>query len=175
MRPPQYLALYRRLLAGGSGGASSTAATGAQFWVGSDLHDDSFDLRMESLCGCPDDVMLAIAEVSALAHWKDAEARRRSLSMRELVRRGDRIEEQLRPRNMDRVSYTEVDPVQLHPGLTPAHSGLTETGQALPFPDQDMRRLAASIYRESALLYLHTVLSDNYPGMPWAPFAFPGR
>jgi hypothetical protein len=159
MRPPQFLALYRRLLSTGSGGRGS----GSSYWAGTDLRDDSVDLRMESLSGCPDDVMLAIAEVSALAHWKDAEVRNKSLSVRELVRRGDEIERKLRQHSVDHASYTEVDQVPLHPSLTPTH--VSDAGHAVPtFPDEKLRRLAASIFREAALLYLHTVLSDNYPG-----------
>jgi hypothetical protein len=149
------------LLAGGGGNGG-----GAGFWVGSDLNDDSgFDLRMESLTGCPDDVMLAIAEVSALAHWKEAEACNRSLSVRELVRRGDEIERRLRQRSVEPAKYTEVDPVPLHPSLPPMQTTLNETGHAiLPFPDENMRRSAANIFREGVILYLHTVISDNYPG-----------
>jgi len=168
MRPPQFLALYRRLLATGSGGRGS-----GSYWAGSDLRDDSVDLRMESLSGCPDDVMLAIAEVSALAHWKDAEVRNRSLSVRELVRRGDEIEKRLRQHSVDPASYTEVDQVPLHPSLTPTH--VSDAGHAvLTFPDEKLRRLAANIFREAALLYLHTVLSDNYPGACELTFCCPG-
>ncbi|GBE84085.1 hypothetical protein SCP_0600630 [Sparassis crispa] len=46
--------------------------------------------------GCPDEAVLATAEISALAHWKAAEQRSGSFSMRELVRRRDLIEQQLR-------------------------------------------------------------------------------
>jgi C6 transcription factor Pro1 len=168
MRPPKFLALYRRLLTGGGG--NGVRGSGAGYWVGPDLNDDSgFDLRMESLSGCPDDVMLAIAEVSALAHWKDAEICNRSLSIRELVRRGDEIERQLRQRSVDPVSFTEVDPVPLHPNLAPVH--LNETGHAaLTYIDENIRRLAANIFREAVILYLHTVISDNYPGACTYPF-----
>jgi hypothetical protein len=120
---------------------------------------------MESLTGCPDDVMLAIAEVSALAHWKEAESCNRSLSVRELVRRGDEIERRLRQRSVEPAKFTEVDPVPLHPSLPPMQSTLNETGHAvLPFPDENMRRSAANIFREGVILYLHTVISDHYPG-----------
>lgn len=33
-----------------------------------------------------------------------------------------------------------------------------------PFPNEDMRRIVANIFRETVLLYLHTVLSDSNPG-----------
>src|SRR5262245_3805982 len=78
-RAPKYLSFYRRLLGGGTG-----------FW-----HSEG-DMRMESLTGIPDGVLLALAEVSALAHWKAQQQRHASLSVRELIRRGDGIEQQLR-------------------------------------------------------------------------------
>jgi hypothetical protein len=114
---------------------------------------------MECLSGCPDEVMLAIAEVSALAHWKETELGNGSLSMRELVRRGDEIERHLRQRHTD-IGFAEADPTPLHPSLPQALQGHA----VAPFPDEDMRRTVASLYLEAAVLYLHTVLSDSYPG-----------
>ncbi len=43
-------------------------------------------LRMDGLMGCPDEVMLAIAEVANLAYWKSNCIRAGRLSIRELVR-----------------------------------------------------------------------------------------
>lgn len=50
---------------------------------------------MEQLMGCPDGVLLVLIETAALAHWKEFERARGSLSTRELLRRGDTIEEML--------------------------------------------------------------------------------
>jgi len=103
MRPPKFLALYRRLFGHNN-----------NFWTGS--HDDSYELRMDSLTGCPDDVMLGIAEISALAHWKTQEQQNGCLSMRELIRRGDAIEQQLRT-HTEPVSFAEMDQAPMHPSL----------------------------------------------------------
>ncbi|KAG8817567.1 hypothetical protein FRC19_011276 [Serendipita sp. 401] len=54
------------------------------------------DLNMQATMGCPDGVLLAIAEVVELAHWRDQEKKRSSLSYRELNRRADLIEQDLR-------------------------------------------------------------------------------
>jgi hypothetical protein len=160
VRPPKFIALYRRLLAGGGNG-------GGNYWREPDLNESNLDLHMESLSGCPDEVMLAIAEVSALAHWKETESCNGSLSVRELVRRGEAIERQLRQRAVDPVSFAEVDQGPLHPSLPQMLPPLNESGQAvLPFPDEEMRRISASLFREAAMLYLYTVLNDNYPGVP---------
>ncbi|KLO08799.1 hypothetical protein SCHPADRAFT_893612 [Schizopora paradoxa] len=53
-------------------------------------------LHMEQLMGCPDGVLLVLIETAALAHWKEVERARGALSTRELLRRGDAIEDMLR-------------------------------------------------------------------------------
>jgi hypothetical protein len=165
MRPPKFLTLYRRLL--GNNG---------NFWTGARQgHDDSYGLRMDSLTGCPDDVMLAIAEVSALAHWKAQEKQNGCLSMRELIRRGDAIEQQLRT-HTEPESFAEVDQAPMHPSLPGMNIDYTRSSaqSALPssqsvdttmqFPSEEMRRVVAGLFRETVVLYLHTVLSESIPG-----------
>jgi hypothetical protein len=170
MRPPRYLALYRRLF-------GSVSA----YWPCSGQNsDDVYDLRMDSLAGCPDEVMLGIAEVSALAHWKAQEQQNGSLSMRELIRRGDVIEQQLRAHTGPDL-FTDIDQAPLHPSLPGAagvdynavsptmHASLTSPPSShtiVPFPTEDMRRLVAGIFREAVILYLHMVLSEPVPGVP---------
>lgn len=165
MRPPKYLALYRRLFGNNN-----------DFWASSSHgQDDSYELRMDSLTGCPDNVMLGIAEVSALAHWKVQEQQNGCLSMRELIRRGDAIEQQLRT-HTEPESFAEVDQAPMHPSLpgtnidyTHSHLSALSLPQAvdttIQFPSEEMRRVAACLFRETAVLYLHTVLSDPIPGM----------
>lgn len=146
MRAPRFLPLYKRLLGGDK--------LGQQFW--SDL---SGGMNMQSLTGCPDEVMLAIAEVSALAHWKVTEQRRGSLSARELIRRGDEIEKRVRQQYCEATSFLNQAP--LHPGLLQT-TGLGDSGS--PFISEEMYRLLSSVFRESVLLYLHTILNDPNPG-----------
>lgn len=50
---------------------------------------------MDQLMGCPDGVLLVLIETAALAHWKEGERARGALSTRELLRRGDAIEDML--------------------------------------------------------------------------------
>jgi C6 transcription factor Pro1 len=162
MRPPKYLSFYRRLLVGGNG-----------FW------NNDNDLRMEGLTGIPDEVLLAIANISALAAWKAQELRNGSLSVRELIRRGDDIEQHLRQHCAEPAGFfAERDQVPLHPSLpnisvTQAHGASDTSADASSplslhttrqFPNEDMRRLVAGLFREAAVLYLHTVLSDCNPG-----------
>ncbi|EGN98765.1 hypothetical protein SERLA73DRAFT_181398 [Serpula lacrymans var. lacrymans S7.3] len=161
MRPPRYMDFYRRLFRGGSG-----------YWAASHQSTiEDFVLRMDNLTGCPDDVLLALAEISTLSHWKVQEMRKGSLSMRGLIRRGDQIEQHLRS-HPDPTSFSEVDPVPLHPHFPSlgmgSHSPHEPTrGQAMaPFPTEDARRSVAGLFREAAVLYLHTVLSDSNPGVP---------
>lgn len=155
LRPPKFIALYRELF----------SEQGA-YWAGplpADLEKGL--LRMEILTGCPNEALLGIAEVSALAQWKTSEKRKGTLSVRELVRRGDEIEQRLRQSHPDVPNYNEVDP--LHPNLSSTES----TANAPVFPSDEVRRLVAKIFRESVMLYLHTILSDPIPGsfviQPW--------
>ncbi|KAJ3796814.1 fungal-specific transcription factor domain-containing protein [Lentinula aff. detonsa] len=143
MRPPKHLSLYQRLL-------SHSA------WSIDTNLTHSVSPQMETLTGCPDDVMLAIAEISALAHWKSMERIKGTLNYRDLIHRGDDIEQRLRQR--PETPIFEEDP-PLHPNLLqPSITDIT-------FPNQEVRKLLASIFRATALLYLHTVLHDSNPGV----------
>jgi hypothetical protein len=128
LRPPKFLQLWKQLL------------SEQKYWVNGDMPQR---LRMDLLSGCPDEAMLAIAEVSALAQWKTSQLHNGSLSYPELIRRGTAIEQQLR-------QYPAND-----------HDARSNNGTQ---PTQEDRSLAASIFREAALLYLHTVLSNSMPG-----------
>ncbi|KAJ3739273.1 fungal-specific transcription factor domain-containing protein [Lentinula detonsa] len=143
MRPPKHLLLYQRLL-------SHSA------WSIDTNLTHSVSPQMETLTGCPDDVMLAIAEISALAHWKSMERIKGTLNYRDLIHRGDDIEQRLRQR--PETPIFEEDP-PLHPNLL--QPSITD----IIFPNQEVRKLLASIFRATALLYLHTVLHDSNPGV----------
>ncbi|KZT67971.1 hypothetical protein DAEQUDRAFT_368857 [Daedalea quercina L-15889] len=156
--PPRFLALYQRLF--GSGGSG--------FWANS----PQTDVRMDLLTGCPDEVVLAIGEISALGSWKGAELRRGSLSVRELIRKGTLIETSLRqrpaPRQPGEGNLTPLDAslaqatLDLHlpmPGGMPAPaSSSTSKADVLP--------VIGELWREGAILYLNTVLSENLPNVP---------
>ncbi|KZP31796.1 hypothetical protein FIBSPDRAFT_775867 [Athelia psychrophila] len=157
MRPPRFLVLYRRLF--------SSASSGTDFWTGPS-QEDTPELRMESLTGCPDDVMLALAEVSALAYWKTQEQQNGRLSVRELIRRGDVIELQLRS-HTEPESFAEVDQALIHPSLVSDFAAMSASLEgATAAPSEETRRVVATIFRETVSLYLQTVLSDSIPGVP---------
>jgi len=143
---PKHLLFYRRLYRGGGG-----------FWAGRNTTEE-LDTRAESLTGCPDEVLFGIAEISSLECWKAQEMRNGTLSMRELIRRGDVLERHLR------ADYArDTDQTTLHPESamgdpnTAGHSGAMSQGDVT-------RKLVAGIFREAAIVYLHTVLSGSHPG-----------
>ncbi len=139
MKQPKYLALYKCLLGDQNG-----------FW--------SRGLHMENLTGCPDEAMLALAEIFGLAHWKTSEQAKGSLSFGELARRGDDIEQRLRNRQREPSNFGEQTP--LHPNLMQA--AISDAG-AVSYPDEVMQ-LVGNVFRESALLYLHTIINEDDPG-----------
>ncbi|KAJ7592928.1 fungal-specific transcription factor domain-containing protein [Mycena floridula] len=147
MRPPKYFALYKKLLGEDQGftfplPGADPAPTG---------------LQMETLTGCPDEALLGIAEVSALAHWKLAEQRRGTLSFRELIRRGDEIEQRLQRHSSDALNFREQSP--LHPNLTQAAADSS-------FSSVESQQYLTSVFRETVMLYLHTILSEANPAVP---------
>ena len=178
MQPPRFLSLYKRLFGGGAG-----------FWASSRMSPTSSaqhsQLRMDGLSGCPDEALLAIAEISALAHWKASELQSGSLSMRELIRRGDAIEQELRNRAAGKAGDEDVkNPVLLAAaaassslaggldmpaGMAMAQSpqpGMSGGLRSTRSPIDTTKHIIGEMFREAALLYLHTVLSDSVPGMP---------
>ncbi|KIM27565.1 hypothetical protein M408DRAFT_9264 [Serendipita vermifera MAFF 305830] len=82
-KPARFLSTYRRMLRQNDEGVASQ-----KFW--------RKDLNMQATMGCPDAVLLSIAEIADLAAWKDQEKKQGSLSYRELNLRADTIEQELR-------------------------------------------------------------------------------
>ncbi|KAG1821621.1 fungal-specific transcription factor domain-containing protein [Suillus subaureus] len=158
---PKHLTFYRRLFRRESNYWGLT-----QQGIG-----DESALRMDSLTGCPDEVLLGIAEIATLSCWKTQELRKGSLSMRELIRRGDVIERHLRTQT-ETVLSAEGDQTPLHPELSSmvAEHGNVQnspTGHVgTSLPADDTRRIVGDIFREATILYLQTVLSDPNPGVP---------
>ncbi|KAH8987118.1 fungal-specific transcription factor domain-containing protein [Lactarius hatsudake] len=138
-QPPRLLALYRRLLTG--------TGTSSHIWSGSQGgNTPDWELHIPLLVGCTEQVLLAFAEIAALAHWKAHEARDGKLSARELIMRGNAIERGIR--------QTVLDPMAF------------EGNRVAPVNEDTCRRILATIMQEAALLYLNTVLSGNNPGVP---------
>lgn len=167
MQPPRYLALYRRLFVGGAGYWASTG--------GQPISPRQAELSFESITGCPEEALLAIAEISALSHWKAAELQSGSLSTRELIRRGDQIESHLRRRSSER-QKEEMEEAKIARGMGVgvdmngmAPAGMTAAGLSTTLPEprmetDDARRIVANMFRDTVVLYLHTVLNESSPG-----------
>ncbi|CCO32446.1 hypothetical protein BN14_06506 [Rhizoctonia solani AG-1 IB] len=135
--------------------------------------------------GCADGIMLCLAEIADLAFWKSQQQAKGCLSMPELVRRGLVIEKDLR-----REGYTlfrqqhengmwgSVPPrattvpsvnLDLPSGLRLGQSRSPPSSPPLPnavLDGDELRRLVSDIFREAAILYLHTELSDLRPQVP---------
>ncbi|KAG5646966.1 hypothetical protein DXG03_001689 [Asterophora parasitica] len=149
-RPPKFLRLLKSLLGERAGQRSARGDS-----------DGRHALRMDLLTGCPDEAMLALAEITELAHWKATEQRDGTLSFRELIRRGDDIEQRLRQHHTNAItSLSDVDQAPLHPNL---QASTTEPRLAT-FPSEEARSLVAKIFREAAVLTLHLVLNNANPG-----------
>jgi len=138
-QPPRLLALYRRLL--------TATGTPHHIWggpIGGSAPE--WELYVPLLVGCTEQVLLAFAEIAALAQWKNHEAQEGKLSVRELVLRGNVIERGIR--------QTMLDPMAF------------EGSRVAQANEDTCRRILATILQECALLYLSTVLSGNSPGVP---------
>ncbi|TFY56798.1 hypothetical protein EVG20_g8787, partial [Dentipellis fragilis] len=137
MQPPRFLIFYRLLW-----GRQSAHIDGSQ------PHPH---LSMLTVMGCANATALAIAEIAALACWKERHTRAGTLSVPSLVERGRAIETQY---------LTSYDsPVQpLAPFDVPLPYAQDEIGVR--------RRLTSNIFRAAAKVYLHNVLSGDHPGCP---------
>lgn len=109
----------------------------------------SLGFGMDRITGCPDDVMLAFAEISSLAGWKRYQERKGTLSARELVHLGEDIERRLRERQQMYAAGRGED-----------KRGSVGTGNDV---NEGVRNLIGEIFRESAILYLNTILSSSSP------------
>jgi hypothetical protein len=154
-QPPRFLALLRRL-GGATADASGTAAAPI-LWARAP-GEPAPESSVESVSGAPDVLALALAETASLSYWKGQELRRGALSVRDLVRRADTIENALR---------RAIGPTQLAPPLSRRPSLDVASGATHPEVDAnaDIRRVHVDIMKETAILYLATVVSGHSPGM----------
>ncbi|KAI0255154.1 fungal-specific transcription factor domain-containing protein [Lactifluus subvellereus] len=144
LQPPRFLNFYRELWSPRRGAYIDGAAAGPSV-------PSAFS--MMSVMGCANETALAIAEISALACWKESRAQQGVLSVPELVDRGRTIETEL----LLHASATQAQPPP--PGGVYYPAGGADDLAA-------KRRLTADIFRATARVYLHSVLSGEYPGCP---------
>ncbi|KAF6759886.1 fungal-specific transcription factor domain-containing protein [Ephemerocybe angulata] len=96
----------------------------------------------------PDDALLTIADISALAQWKATQVRNGTLSYPELVKRGLKIQDTILKNKATEPDFGNIP--------------LLQEGET---PSDIHRNASVSIFRESAYLYLHTILSNSTPGV----------
>jgi hypothetical protein len=166
LQPPRFLHIYRKLwsssergayieAAANPGGAAATAAPSGQ-------HKPQFasPLSMINVMGCENKTALAIAETSALACWKAAHERQGRLSVPDLVDRGRKIEK-------DCLLACAVPPSSSMQQQGPPPGGVYyPAGGSIPDELSEKRRLTADIFRTTARVYLHSVISGEHPGCP---------
>jgi len=145
MQPPRFMEVYHRIFKGNT--AFGTGQFGSLF---------------ESFTGFPDEILYSIAQTSELAFWKSQESLKGTLSTRELIRRGDAIEQGIR--QIQETTATSSG-LSLDLGLIAELSPLMgDSSSDSPFHNDDARHRVRGLFKESALLYLHTILSDPNPG-----------
>lgn len=172
-KSPRFLKLYRRLLQPNNF-MNPNAQQG---------------LQLENVMGCADGIMLCLAEIADLACWKAAQQQAGCLSMPELIRRGLVIEKDLRREGYSLYRQRQDTPMW---GSVPPRANGTKTATSMPGMDlpsglrlgqsisppsspplptavldgDELRRLVSDIFREAAILYLHTELSELRPRVP---------
>jgi hypothetical protein len=160
LEPPRFLNVYRKLWSSqrgayieGSGGSSGGVHGSQQL---------PSPLSMMSVMGCENETALAIAETSALACWKVAQERQCKLSVPDLVDRGRQIEKDCLSRTSPSSSMQHHPPPPPGGVLYPAGAGAGAVADDL----SAKRRLTADIFRATARVYLHSVISGEHPGCP---------
>ena len=105
------------------------------------------EYSMMSVMGCENYIVHALAEIASLAEWKEIHVDNGSLSVQELVRRGHKIEEILKK--------PSSRPYEFDVTVDPAEKQRAE-----------QRRLTSEVFRASAHVYLHSVVSGSFPRCP---------
>jgi hypothetical protein len=113
---------------------------------GASIDDGQSTSTMIPIMGCEREIVLALGEISALAAWKASEIRAGRLSNVHLVNAGQDIE---------RKYLAAATPLV-------ALGGAAQLGNAAAH----CRALTSAVFRASARVYLHTVLSGDAPGCP---------
>ncbi|KAK7463481.1 DNA-binding transcriptional regulator ume6 [Stygiomarasmius scandens] len=94
-------------------------------------------LSMMKVMGCENRILWALSEVSALADWKQRQAREGQLSYTNLVRRANVLEVSLE---------------------TPSRQTFSESDNT----NEDARYYVSEIFRTAAIVYLRTVVSNDF-------------
>ncbi|EKM58498.1 uncharacterized protein PHACADRAFT_252862 [Phanerochaete carnosa HHB-10118-sp] len=178
---PRFLMIYRQLF-----------DRTRRAYIEDASHPGPPELSMLPVMGCENNIVLAIAEISNLACWKESQVTRHCLSVPKLVERGLEIEAKyLTPGGASSPSQMRVNglpnggPSAAAAAMAsaayfdPSAAAYTNSGYASGSaygpgagtahgaPEVELRRrLTNDIFRASARVYLHTVLSGDYPSCP---------
>jgi hypothetical protein len=153
LEPPRFIAFYRKLWSS-QRGAYIEGSSG-----GSRPQQLPAPLSMMSVMGCENETALAIAETSVLACWKVAQERQGKLSVPDLVDRGRIIEKECLSHLASPSSSSGSGGGG---GVVPYSAG----SSSIPDDLSAKRRLTADIFRATARVYLHSVISGEHPGCP---------
>lgn len=105
------------------------------------------EYSMLSIMGCDNHIVYALAKIAELAAWKEHNRSTSQLSVPELVRRGQDIEKILKRSSLPMTSHD------------PAHTSAYDERNR-------QRQLTSEVFRASAHVYLHSVISGDYPQCP---------
>jgi len=136
-RQPRFMDVYRRLF-GGSIGA----------FIGEAPNNSRGPISMVNIIGCSNFSFRAMAEIATLASWKDEKANSGSLSIQQLVGRATEIESKWLAGEPEEVTTPPI--------------GLTEQQNQINF----QRQIASDVFKASARVYLHMVISSALPRAP---------
>ncbi|KAM0666268.1 hypothetical protein ACQRIU_004123 [Beauveria bassiana] len=113
---------------------------------------ENLGTSVQSMMGCSNTTMALICQISALERWKkDAQAAHK-LSVVDLVRRGAKIEDQLR---QEMVGITGVS----------AEAGLSRESSS-ELPARPTHPAVNRVYVLAGTIYLHSILSGAHPHLP---------
>ncbi|THU88736.1 kinase-like protein [Dendrothele bispora CBS 962.96] len=110
----------------------------------SDIYDPDDDcnsdkLSMMTIMGCENRILWALSEISALACWRNEQSRRGRLNTTLFVHKAD---------NLGRVLE-----------LSSQQQG---TSESYSQPEEEARHLASEVFRTAAIVYLRTVVSNDF-------------
>ena len=149
---PRFLSVYRQLF-GRSGAFIGEGVTAPE-------------ISMLPVMGCENHIVLAIAEISDLACWKENHTRRNALSVPQLVERGIEIERTYLSGDSPYATVSASDPGYGLGLNAHAHPNGDGSATTVDLEILQRRRLTNEIFRASARVYLHTVLSGENPLCP---------
>lgn len=160
-RAPRFLGYYRRLFHPNMRAAFATGLSGS-LGAGFGFGDGMEDTGMDRVMGCPNEVILAFAEVAHLESFRalaqESNADKASAEMLDLTVRtmGKDIEVLIPEANVGPAALPWDRFVEIK-----ENSNMDEK-----FVDEDRRSKVAEVFRQAARVYLHSVIEGCDPQIP---------